>query len=232
LRRLKLRRPSHTTVVAYLCLFIVLGGGAYAAQKIGSGQLKKNAVTTSKIRNGAVTTKKIRNGAVNGAKVADGSITGADVNVSSLPVSRVTQRNMRGSSSVAVSLTPGTWSVYPLSNPTYTQVGDETDLYAGAVDVTFQPTCNTPRSATAVVAVDTATPTNPAAGDIVAAGIVNDAAGGSVSKRINLGPYQGSRFEPGSPTTQTVTLAVEGSCSGGSSGIDATSGAVDVIGNR
>ena len=155
--RLKLRRPSHTTVVAYLCLFLLLSGGAYAAQKIGSGQLKKNAVTTSKFKNGAVTTKKFKNGAVNGAKVADGSISAVDVNAPSLPVSRITQK-LRGNSTVPVSSTA---VVYPLDNPTYTQAGDENDLYAGAMDVTFQPTCTGDRTASAAVVVDSTDPTHP-----------------------------------------------------------------------
>jgi hypothetical protein len=51
----KLRRPSHTTVVAYLALLVALGGSAYAASSlaknsVGSKQLKKNAVTTAKSR--------------------------------------------------------------------------------------------------------------------------------------------------------------------------------------
>jgi hypothetical protein len=41
-------RPSHATVVAYLALFIALAtGSAVAAKKIGSGQLKKNAVNAA-----------------------------------------------------------------------------------------------------------------------------------------------------------------------------------------
>jgi hypothetical protein len=50
-----------------LAVFIVLGGGAYAATKlpknsVGNAQLKNNAVTNRKIKNNAVTTKKVKNG--------------------------------------------------------------------------------------------------------------------------------------------------------------------------
>jgi hypothetical protein len=42
-------RPSHTTVIAYVALFVALGGGAYAAtlpkNSVGPKQLKSNAVT-------------------------------------------------------------------------------------------------------------------------------------------------------------------------------------------
>lgn len=88
--RAKPGRPSHTTLVAYLSLFLVLSGGAaYAAGQLGKNsvggkQLKKNAVTTAKIKQGAVTTAKLHNGAVNGAKVADGSLSGADINLGTL----------------------------------------------------------------------------------------------------------------------------------------------------
>jgi hypothetical protein len=51
---MKIRRPSHATVVAYLALFAALGGSAYAVSKIGTGDLKRSAVTSEKIRNHAV----------------------------------------------------------------------------------------------------------------------------------------------------------------------------------
>lgn len=55
-----LRRQS----IAYLALFVALGGTSYAAtvlpaHSVGSKQLKKNAVTTKKIKNSAVTAAKI-----------------------------------------------------------------------------------------------------------------------------------------------------------------------------
>jgi hypothetical protein len=84
-----MRRPNHGTVVAYVALFVALGGTAFAAthlakNSVGSKQLKKNAVTTAKIKKEAVTTAKLKNGAVNGAKVADASLTGADINLGTL----------------------------------------------------------------------------------------------------------------------------------------------------
>ncbi len=44
------QRPAHATVVAYLALFAALAtGGAYAADKITSGDIKKNAVKSKHI---------------------------------------------------------------------------------------------------------------------------------------------------------------------------------------
>ena len=66
----RFRRPSPAMVVAIIALIVALAGGAYAASKIGTKQLKNNAVTKKKIRNGAVTTSKLANGAVTDSKLA------------------------------------------------------------------------------------------------------------------------------------------------------------------
>lgn len=71
---MKVRRPSHATVVAYLALIVAIGGGsAYAAglgkNTVGPKQLKKNAVTTAKIKSGAVTAAKIKAGTLTGAQI-------------------------------------------------------------------------------------------------------------------------------------------------------------------
>ncbi len=55
-------RPSPSMVVALLALVVALSGTAYAANKIGSSQIKKNAVTTPKIKKGAVTATKLAPG--------------------------------------------------------------------------------------------------------------------------------------------------------------------------
>jgi hypothetical protein len=55
---------SYSNVVSTICLFILLGGGAYAAVK-----LPKNSVGTKQLKRNAVT----------GVKVADGALTSADI---------------------------------------------------------------------------------------------------------------------------------------------------------
>ena len=74
-----LRRPRHATVVAYLALFVAMGGTAIAASTLGKNtvgpkQLKKNAVTTAKVKKEAIT----------GAKVKKGTLSGTQINVSTL----------------------------------------------------------------------------------------------------------------------------------------------------
>jgi hypothetical protein len=58
-----------------IAVFLVLGGAtAFAASKVGSNQIKSNAITTGKIKKEAVTTAKIKKDAVTGAKVKESSL--------------------------------------------------------------------------------------------------------------------------------------------------------------
>jgi hypothetical protein len=68
-----------------IAVFLVLGGAtAFAATKIGAGQLKANSVKTGKIVKEAVTEGKIKNGAVTTNKIANDAVTGAKVNEATL----------------------------------------------------------------------------------------------------------------------------------------------------
>ncbi len=88
------RRPSPAIVISVLALFVALGGTAYAATKIGTkdirnnaitaAKIKKNAVTEAKIKANAVTTAKIKANAVTTAKIKANAVTGAKVDESTL----------------------------------------------------------------------------------------------------------------------------------------------------
>jgi hypothetical protein len=72
-------RLTYANVVSTLCLFIVLGGGAYAAvtlppNSVGTKQLKAKAVKRAKIAPKAVTTPKLAPNAATGAKVKESSL--------------------------------------------------------------------------------------------------------------------------------------------------------------
>jgi hypothetical protein len=75
----RFRRPSHTTVVAYLALFTALGGTGYAAATIGAGDIKQAAVYSRHIKNGQVHGEDIVKGAVNSRKVLNGSLQKEDL---------------------------------------------------------------------------------------------------------------------------------------------------------
>jgi hypothetical protein len=49
-----MRLPSHSTVVAYLALFVALGGTTYAATRIGSKEIKDNSIQSRDIKNRAI----------------------------------------------------------------------------------------------------------------------------------------------------------------------------------
>ena len=235
---------TYADVMSSIAVFLVVAGGtAFAAQQlaknsVGARQLKrsavtaakikKNAVTAAKIRKGAVTGAKLRNGAVNAAKIADGAIGGAKINTATVPFGR-TVHGARGNASIPVG---DDAVVYPLTNTSYVQEGERSDIYLGAVDLTFQPSCEPPRYAYAGVLID---PPPNIAGDeydyAVSLGRVFDDSAGTVTRRIEIGPYVGGvRFRPGQPTNRNIVLMVRADCKGETTGATATSGAVDVIG--
>ena len=58
---------TYANVVSPVCLFILLGGGAYAASQlpkgsVGSAQLKRNAVTSSKVKDRALLARDFKRG--------------------------------------------------------------------------------------------------------------------------------------------------------------------------
>jgi hypothetical protein len=56
LSKLRAYRPSHGTVVAYIALFIALGGTSYglATGSIGSREIKNNSIRSADIHNHTV----------------------------------------------------------------------------------------------------------------------------------------------------------------------------------
>jgi hypothetical protein len=75
----RIRRPDHVTLVAYLALFVALGGVSYAAvtlpmNSIGEKQLKKDSVGSAEIKSGAVGAAELKKGAVGSGQMRDGSV--------------------------------------------------------------------------------------------------------------------------------------------------------------
>ena len=92
-----LRRPSHGIVVAYLALFVALGGSAYAVNTISSadivdGEVKSVDVGDSEIKSADVKDQSLTTFDVStflGADVVDGTLTGADVGDNSLAINDI-----------------------------------------------------------------------------------------------------------------------------------------------
>jgi hypothetical protein len=236
-------RLTYANVMSSIAVFLLLGGGAAIAAKqlgknsVGTKQLKKNAitkakikknaVTAAKIKKGAVTRAKLLDGAVDGAKVADGSLTGADINAGAVPYGQVVHRAGGGG---PVSVPEGGLVALPLSSPVYTQAAGRNDSYIGAIDLTFNPSCAAPRSATGVVLVDAVNPTEPSQSEIASAGVRETVS--TQAERINMSPFiaNGVRYAPTAATPHTVTAAVTIECSGGGGSATAAAAGIDVIG--
>ena len=79
--RRRFRRPSHTTVVAYLGLFVALGGtSAYAANEWTGSNVVDGSLTGQDVFDNTISGKDITNNSVAGADLSDGSVSGVDVN--------------------------------------------------------------------------------------------------------------------------------------------------------
>lgn len=73
------RHLSYANVVSTICLFLALGGVAYAGTKLAKGSVGVNQLKAE-----AVTKPKLHANSVNSKKVVDGSLTGADIASSTL----------------------------------------------------------------------------------------------------------------------------------------------------
>ncbi len=80
----RVTRHLRTNAIAYLALFVALGGTAYAAATIGAKDIKADAVRQKHIKAGAVHTEEILDDTVSGIDIADGSIGGSDISETSL----------------------------------------------------------------------------------------------------------------------------------------------------
>jgi hypothetical protein len=55
------RHLTYANVVSSLCLFVLLGGTAFAAAKIGSAQIKNNSIQSKDIKNNQIAGKDVKN---------------------------------------------------------------------------------------------------------------------------------------------------------------------------
>jgi hypothetical protein len=73
------RHLTYANVVSTICLFLLLGGVAYAGT-----QLAKSSVGTNQLKAEAVTKGKLHPNSVNSKKVVDNSLTGSDIDAATL----------------------------------------------------------------------------------------------------------------------------------------------------
>jgi hypothetical protein len=74
--------PSHGTVIAYIALFVALGGvGAYAAGAIGPSDIQRDAVRSKHIKDGQVKRRDLAARALDGGGVLSSRFTAPATNV-------------------------------------------------------------------------------------------------------------------------------------------------------
>jgi len=67
-------RPRHATIVAYVALFVALGGSSYAALKVTGKNVKDGSLTGLDIKNESLTGKDVRNGSLQSGDFAPGQL--------------------------------------------------------------------------------------------------------------------------------------------------------------
>lgn len=92
----KRRGPTPGFVIALIALAVALGGTAWAATKIDTGDIKSKAVTSKKLDTAAVTTKKIADSAVTSAKIADNAVTSAKIADSAVTTAKLADGAVTG----------------------------------------------------------------------------------------------------------------------------------------
>ncbi len=152
-------RLSYANVVSTLCLFLALGGGAaFAASKIRSGDIARNAIksgniapgavkapdvfkraiTSGKLAVGAVRSNQIADAAVNSKQIADGAVGSKQIGAGAVGPSNLQFPVFYATSPSGgpTPLTPGP-DPYPLTGDTWTQQPGEIDVIFGAAAATI-----------------------------------------------------------------------------------------------
>jgi hypothetical protein len=80
----RLRQPSPALVIAVIALFVALGGGAYAALRVGSKQIANNSIRSKDVRNNQLRGKDVRNRSLSGRDIALDSLAGPQIDEPSL----------------------------------------------------------------------------------------------------------------------------------------------------
>jgi hypothetical protein len=247
-----MRRPSHGTVVAYVSLFVALGGTSVAAVTIA-----KNAVVSSSIKDGQVKTVDLGANAVTSAKVKAGSLLASDLKAGELPAAVPGPQGPAGATGAAgpagppgVKGDPGT----PGADGAATRVRASKpagDVTVPANTITFGTAVTIPLAQNGWTqgATETdlflvrVTVTAPATCSGGAQGLlVNARLGGAVLLGSHGGsiPFVASEtsthsfvlgflLDPGAATPRTVTLAANNGCSVAGQDYTVTAAAVNVV---
>jgi hypothetical protein len=116
-------------VVAFVALFVAIGGSSYAVTRLPS-----NSVGSKQLRRNAVTGDKVKNRSITAADIKDRSLTAADINVGSLAgvasaASATHAASAAGIDHITYSSQPSAVGAAPAPDPT---TGNQPTVTAGA----------------------------------------------------------------------------------------------------
>jgi hypothetical protein len=130
-----MRKPSPTTVIALVALFVALGGPAKAAKLISGSKLKNNSVTSAKIRNHTLSSADIRRSTLNslkrtGSTVTSGNIVDGTIQLEDMGFGSVTGNQVVDHSLAGVDLAPDSISATEIATGTIgaTELGADSVL--------------------------------------------------------------------------------------------------------
>ena len=216
---LRILAHVRANVVAYLALFVALGGSSYAAVRLAPG-----SVTARAIAAGAVTHSKLARGSVDATNVVNGSLTSSVFKPGALAQaldhgspSTASAVGARARFAGSVSAPNGGSTSVPLSSNTWTQAANEVDLITGAMTVHIPSSCTGSFGNALVISVDGApqtfavAPTAPASGTVTMPFVV------------------GTLTEPGQSAPHTLTSAFGNSCTKSGESYTVTDVKADII---
>jgi hypothetical protein len=226
-------------IIAYVALFVALGGTSYAAVR-----LKPGSVSSAALAKGAVTHSKLARNSVTSPNVAPGSLTSADFKSGTLVKGAVSgpkgdkgdagprgaaggpgPQGLPGGASVgararlsgSVSAPKGASTSVPLGANTWTQVANELDLITGSMTLQIPSSCTGSFGNALALSVDgtpttfAVAPTAPASGTVTVPFVV------------------GTLTEPAQATPHTVTASFGNSCTKDGETYTVTDVKLDVI---
>jgi hypothetical protein len=88
---MKMPAPSHSTVVAYLALFVALGGSAYAVSKIGSGEIENRSIRGKDVANDTLGGRQVDEAKLSGPPAVGDERSGTCDPIAGAPVDCVGQ---------------------------------------------------------------------------------------------------------------------------------------------
>lgn len=100
LSKLRSYRPSHAVVVAYLALFVALGGSSYAAITVTGKNVKNSSLTGKDIKNNSLTGRDVKG--IKSGDVTDHSLLAKDFKTGQVPPGPKGDRGPSGATSVVM----------------------------------------------------------------------------------------------------------------------------------